>query len=410
LVALQALKLIENSRPKPGEADNQFDFRDKLRHKENIWQDDLKLGHLPIEEEVRLFEPIHAGYEKGIKLAHTLNKYPLGGAIYSYDPKKALEFTKHFQQLREIVGYLERDALLQAYLNRPEQSLASCLSMLQATHFAGEPTSLMEHLVNCSLLLVTERAIENWLSLTTPTQDLRGLQALLQKSLDQINVSAALRGERSRLSAFLQSLTDGQSIDTAGELFFQDNLFLPLMSKEERKCYYLKMLPKHHAEMLRRMSLLIEVAQTAEPERSQRLEKLIKSNRPILAELTGNAYLKMNESQNRTLARISATLIALECERYRQKFDRFPKSLSDLPKEFLEKVPIDPYTNKPLLFKKDDQGLLIYSTGKDGVDHGGAISPVGEPGKDLGFRLFDPKHRRKPAIPRPPEPKVNELD
>ena len=69
------------------------------------------------------------------------------------------------------------------------------------------------------------------------------------------------------------------------------------------------------------------------------------------------------------------TLMALE--RYRLAHGEYPDSLAPLVPEFLKEVPIDPWSGKPLRYKRlaaqDEQGrdYLLYSVGKDGVDNGG---------------------------------------
>jgi hypothetical protein len=49
----------------------------------------------------------------------------------------------------------------------------------------------------------------------------------------------------------------------------------------------------------------------------------------------------------------------------------------------------------------DDQGIVIYSVGQDRIDNSGMINARNPqaPGSDIGFRLWDLKHRRQPAPP-----------
>ena len=54
--------------------------------------------------------------------------------------------------------------------------------------------------------------------------------------------------------------------------------------------------------------------------------------------------------------------------------------------------------------KRTPDGLVIYSVGPDRADNDGFMNPEQplEPGTDIGFRLWDPRHRRQP--PNPPAP------
>ena len=51
-------------------------------------------------------------------------------------------------------------------------------------------------------------------------------------------------------------------------------------------------------------------------------------------------------------------------------------------------APIDPFTGKPLVYRAEGKGFVLYSTGKDRVDDGGTVSEdVNEAGKDIVWRF-----------------------
>lgn len=83
--------------------------------------------------------------------------------------------------------------------------------------------------------------------------------------------------------------------------------------------------------------------------------------------------------------------------------------------QFLKKIEEDPYTSKPLLFKRFDDGIAIYSVGMDLKDDGGDVvrkvldrSKRGEyqysRHKDWGIRLWDVEKRGKTIPPEPFKP------
>ena len=59
-------------------------------------------------------------------------------------------------------------------------------------------------------------------------------------------------------------------------------------------------------------------------------------------------------------------------------------------------VPPDPFDGKPLRYKKREDGVTIYSVGRDSKDDGGKLqTKQGELiNVDYGFRLSDPQRRR----------------
>ena len=98
---------------------------------------------------------------------------------------------------------------------------------------------------------------------------------------------------------------------------------------------------------------------------------------------------------------IKSAIIGIAIERYQLKYNKLPKSLSELAPEFIKKVPHDPFTGKPFSYvvgaieipidkkyggnypdsyKKSKtpysifikrRGWMIYSFGKDGDDDNG---------------------------------------
>jgi hypothetical protein len=69
----------------------------------------------------------------------------------------------------------------------------------------------------------------------------------------------------------------------------------------------------------------------------------------------------------------------------------------------LAAVPLDPFTGKPLLFKTREDGVTVYSVGRDGVDDGGLARnpiPLKPAAKDIGFRLYNPDQRRLTSLPQ----------
>jgi hypothetical protein len=98
-------------------------------------------------------------------------------------------------------------------------------------------------------------------------------------------------------------------------------------------------------------------------------------------------------------------MVLLALERYRQKNGAWPVKLEDLTPKLLKAVPIDPHDGKLLRYKKLPDGIVVYSVGPDRIDDGGIIPSIVHmaPGArhDVGFRLWDVKHRRQPPKPQP---------
>ena len=72
-------------------------------------------------------------------------------------------------------------------------------------------------------------------------------------------------------------------------------------------------------------------------------------------------------------AKVRCTRTAVAVERFRRVNGRVPKSLDELVPRFIEKVPMDPFSGKELLYKLDDDSYTIYSVNENMKDDNGDI-------------------------------------
>ena len=80
-----------------------------------------------------------------------------------------------------------------------------------------------------------------------------------------------------------------------------------------------------------------------------------------------------------TLTQLQVTRAALEIERWRLAHGgRAPDSLADLTPQFAPSVPLDPFDNNPLRYRKLPQGFMVYSIGAGLTDDGGKEEPAGD--------------------------------
>jgi hypothetical protein len=114
----------------------------------------------------------------------------------------------------------------------------------------------------------------------------------------------------------------------------------------------------------------------------------------------------------RTRAKLRAAAAAIACERFHQRFGKWPTKWEDVPREILPAVPIDPFTGAPLLLRQTPEGLIVYSAGYDAIDgQGRQLSDDRHhiQGKDLGYRLWNPDQRRQPPKEEPLDPPLDDV-
>jgi len=63
--------------------------------------------------------------------------------------------------------------------------------------------------------------------------------------------------------------------------------------------------------------------------------------------------------------------IGMACKIYRDLNGDFPEELSELSPEILEEIPMDPFTGKSYVYRKEDSGFMVYSVGSNQRDDGG---------------------------------------
>jgi hypothetical protein len=63
--------------------------------------------------------------------------------------------------------------------------------------------------------------------------------------------------------------------------------------------------------------------------------------------------------------------IGIACKIYKNLNGDFPGELAELSPEILEKVPVDPFTGHPFIYKKQDSGFIVYSIGSNLKDDEG---------------------------------------
>ena len=61
----------------------------------------------------------------------------------------------------------------------------------------------------------------------------------------------------------------------------------------------------------------------------------------------------------------------LACRLYKSRNGSYPESLEALIPGILTEVPIDPFTGKPLVYRREGQGFIVYSLGSNQKDDGG---------------------------------------
>jgi hypothetical protein len=380
---------------------------------------------VPLDAE--LVEALRANLQRAqpaLRAAHRLagfrtGRYPdLSFKEYFQSGKVA-----HLERCRQVASLLWMDALLRTHDGRAGAALESSRCLVIAVRSLGDEPGGQAFL--CRHHFVCFRAvpsIERALAHGQPGEkDLAATQELLADEQAQNTLVMALRGDRAfqdrvmtwidtqDLEAFGPTLSDVESVTVARDhpwLVAGCDWFLVGWHKE------------NHAVMLELMNEAVQIAQLPVEEHGEVFTQLNLRSRTIRAEewipyrygpgcMMMPVVMKLGEAFARSRAELRCAATALAAERFRLAHGHWPATLDELTPRFLPAVPLDPFDGKPLRLRRFDDGLLIYSVGLDGMDDGGKVDRKSSAwkGQDLGFRLWDVRHRgreaRRPAWTTP---------
>ena len=386
------------------------------------WMYELELPHLPHAEDVADFREHLNPEMEAVTLACGIRHIPSGGLAYSYDepvidgPYKL----EPQQRLRRTFHLLSQVALVSAYDRNGNDAVESCHAILAVARGIGDDPTLVTQLIRIAGVATSVRSTERTLAWcdTFDNAKLADLQAAFAAEAEAPRLWYALRGARAIFYQVCEEIDRGE----VGDPGHGNQLVVyrtPLLNVPRRAT-----IPDQQAIGLGMYNRLIAAVKAPpSPTRTEAVTHLtieceqltglkmrtdevlvcgpdLTGPHPLLRVLLPSVY-KYNEADTRTAATLQTARVALACERHRLKTGAFPVALADLPKSLLAEVPIDPYTGRPMLYKKTEDGAVVYVTGADRNDDGGKLYPTSKVDFDIGFRLFDPAHRRKPPRPKP---------
>jgi len=116
-----------------------------------------------------------------------------------------------------------------------------------------------------------------------------------------------------------------------------------------------------------------------------------------LIEILGSSIANVIELESRIRTDEQALITTLALLRYNANSDGYPGALSQLVSAgYIKELPNDPFSDKPLVYKRTIQGFTLYSFGADYDDDGGLHSKWGR-GEEGGDQVFWPLEQSQMA-------------
>jgi hypothetical protein len=363
-------------------------------------------------EQVADLNAAMADVKSALEVTRKLTDLPVGRHRLEYSRNVITTLLQDQQETRTVSRLLYFEAMRQTQAKDLKGASRTCLAALNAARSLGDEPFVISQLIRHACVLQSAQAIVRVLSQgEARSEDLLPLQRLLEDE-DRFNdLLVGQRGERGSMHQMFQVLESGElpmkdlmdSMHTRGESSWMTWINRPNPGAE-------------HPIMLNMMTRCVEAArlpmhEQAEIEKALEDEIRIESSRLPLIRMLIPALKSVGEASRRKHAQLRSLIAALAVERYRLQQGTWPESLEKLTPAYLSAVPLDPYDGKPLRYLRLLEGVVLYAIGPDGADNGGILPGRDRPpapGTDIGYRLWDPAHRRQPPRPVPPPLKADE--
>jgi hypothetical protein len=350
--------------------------------------------------------------EAPLELARRLAWMPDGRLPLEYARTPIATLLPWAQEVRRETTLLTLDARRHAQARRMKEAIQSCQAALNCGRCLGDEPIMISQLVRIACVAVTCQAVERTLAQGEPDpKDLEELQRLLELEDTHNALLVAMWGERAGLERVFELIESGElglggldgAVRGGDSRSLEDKYF---------SWWTVSGVRAEHPLFLSLMTRFVEAAKLPLHEQAaaeRAVEEELKAQSPWSVRVTRllvPAVNKFGDATRRHHANVRSMLVTIAAERYRRAEGHWPATLNDLAPKFVGAVPLDPYDGKPLRYRKLPDGVVVYSVGLDGTDDSGHIDRENPVGKrtDLGYRLWDVKHRRQPQSPAPAVP------
>jgi hypothetical protein len=127
----------------------------------------------------------------------------------------------------------------------------------------------------------------------------------------------------------------------------------------------------YYGESLRQLGDLVGRPYWEVRERLARVQEERVDQAPDWARMTRVAmpsFSRAARNQASAEARLGTSRLASQLRLYREARGDYPQSLEALG---LDRLPLDPFTGRPYLYRREGEGFVVWSVGDDGLDGGG---------------------------------------
>jgi hypothetical protein len=275
----------------------------------------------------------------------------------------------HLAGLRDIIRILGARSCLEAEAGRPDAAWNYALTQLKLADALRNEPILISFLVRLASINTTCETIQRISKVAPPNaEQYRSFDSLLSDYEDRTPLVLALDGERLLCGEWaFNLLRNGSAGDLSVNINNESGLGEVLLSLYSA---FKPLLIADHAAYVRTMNDYIRsVQQPYSPNEASDIDRKAEQMRSCLNVVTSMLAPGIGRVKERyweIIAQIRITRAGLALLQERKAQGAFPQTLEKL------KNLDDPFSNKPLVYKPQGQGFIIYSVGSDHKDNGGS--------------------------------------
>ena len=340
-----------------------------------------------------------AANQDAMKLIREGNEKPYYWPVYSFEqnendiqPSLIAIVLPHISQYRDIARLLCWQALADAEAGKMQEAFDHVMEAYQfGQKVHGQDTALIEQLVSTSIMMSATDTLRMMLDEHIHDVDTAMLDSvrkrfdiLVDKTRFEMDFGAerlfmydeaqrcftASRFGRSHLYLpRLKQLTDSDlTIDD--QLAFAAIKGFQVLFTHPDKDETLKQMEILYAEFEKGVRQTPAAMKTLNSEIQKKLEAFSEKN--IFIRYLMPALAKVAERSHRNRVDSMAMLTVLAIVQYHKKHGEYPASLSALVEDgLLRQLPMDPYSDKTLVYRRTEGGFILYSVGLNLTDDGG---------------------------------------
>ena len=325
----------------------------------------------------------------------------------------------NYRSLARSMQYWSYDLIAQGEYDKALQVIVAVRKL--AAHIATQPT-LIQNLVGISIDAITLDMVKNLIAIQAlPDKQLAALDKLLRKRPERTPMVEAVRyGESAMgIDAYVQILTGrmgangimgdmsakqlqklmaGGAFDVnrgVRQLSVQYKQLVRVMAiKDFPTCKrMLDMLDQQMEEQMlaqqKKFFFMVGEAKIPNPVALSSKEARTDAYTAMFTSIMMPALGAASRTEYRSLATEQCIYTAIAIERYRLKSGRLPQALTDLVPAYLQNLPLDLFSEKPVLYQKTDSGFKVYTVGINQVDDGGRLDQSTDD-RDWGIEIVWP--------------------